>query len=66
MGDFSRVCLRNCGSGGVVDVPASKVTNSFSNKVLRFSYDTRPHQAEVGVQLIVYGDQHGGENQVTT
>ena len=50
----------------MVDVPASKVTNSFSNKVLRFSYDTRPHQAEVGVQLIVYGDQHGGENQVTT
>jgi len=44
MGDFSRVCLRNCGSGGVVDVPAS--------------------EAEAGVQLIVYGDQHGGENQV--
>ena len=68
MGDFSRVCLRNCGSGGVVDVPASEVTYTFIStwtRVLEFD-DRNPHQAEAGVQLIVYGDQHGGENQVIT
>ena len=56
MGDFSRVCLRNCGSGGVVDVPASKVRNIFpdekataNKKVLEFADDkNRPIRQRLG------------------
>ena len=44
MEDFSRICLRNQGSGGVVDIPESVVKE--------------------GVGVIVYQDQHGGDNQV--
>ena len=55
MADFSRVCLRNCGSGGVVDVPESQVINIFIIHVKQqLQYVLL--QAEAGVQLIVHAE----------
>ena len=48
----------------MVDVPESQVINIFIIHVKQQLQKYVLLQAEAGVQLIVYADQHGGENQV--